>query len=106
MNRLPIGGFPPIQSQFNRPLNPQRTSVMTLPRETNSTDLGGSIGTSTTSSKLSDTRILREVSWKLGEEFSYWFYSVTYKSVICKSSTTSGNRTRTIKSTEVLFKIW
>lgn len=57
--RLPVGGFRPVISTINS----QRTSIMTLPRETNNnSDLGGSPGTSTTSSKLSDTRILREVS--------------------------------------------
>lgn len=50
--RLPIGGFRTI---VNQPFHSQRTSVLTLPREINST------GTSTTSSKLSDSRILREV---------------------------------------------
>ncbi|CAF4345438.1 unnamed protein product, partial [Rotaria magnacalcarata] len=39
----------------------QRTSVLTLPRESNSGDLRCSTGTSTTSSKLSDARILREL---------------------------------------------
>lgn len=60
MNRLPVGGFRPAISAVNS----QRTSIMTLPREgnNNNSDLGGSTGTSTTSSKLSDTRILREVS--------------------------------------------
>ncbi len=62
MNRLPVGGFRPVIPQLNRPSSSQRTSIMTLPREMNNTDLGCSTGTSTTSSKLSDTRILREVS--------------------------------------------
>ncbi|CAF3621068.1 unnamed protein product, partial [Rotaria sp. Silwood2] len=59
---LPVGGFRPIISQINRPLSSQRTSIMTLSRETNGAELGCSTGTSTTSSKLSDARILREVS--------------------------------------------
>lgn len=53
--RLPVGGF---RSIVNQPFSSQRTSVITLPREINST------GTSTTSSKLSDSRILREVREK------------------------------------------
>ncbi len=38
---------------------------MTLPREANNSDMpiGGSTGTSTISSNLSDTRILREVNY-------------------------------------------
>lgn len=62
MNRLPVGGFRPVSSQLNRPLSSQRSSIMTLPREMSSIDRASSTGTSTTSSKLSDTRILREVS--------------------------------------------
>ncbi|CAF2802697.1 unnamed protein product [Rotaria sp. Silwood2] len=58
---LPVGGFRPIISQINRPLSSQRTSIMTLSRETNGAELGCSTGTSTTSSKLSDARILREL---------------------------------------------
>ncbi|CAF4860682.1 unnamed protein product, partial [Rotaria sp. Silwood1] len=58
---LPIGGFRPVLSQLNRSLSSQRTSIMTLPRETNSSERGCSTGTSTTSSKLSDARILREL---------------------------------------------
>ncbi|CAF3698323.1 unnamed protein product [Rotaria socialis] len=58
---LPVGGFRPVLSQLNRPSSSQRTSVLTLPRESNSADLRCSTGTSTTSSKLSDARILREL---------------------------------------------
>ncbi|CAF3783540.1 unnamed protein product [Rotaria sordida] len=58
---LPVGGFRPIASQLNRPLSSQRTSIITLPRETNGSEFGCSTGTSTISSKLSDARILREL---------------------------------------------
>lgn len=55
--RLPIGGFRPIRSS-----NSQRNSIVTVSREpTHSEKLPGSTGTSTISSNLSDSRILREV---------------------------------------------
>jgi len=61
--RLPAGGFRPIIPSINRSSNSQRTSIMTLSREANNSDIPHcSNGTSTISSNLSDTRILREVS--------------------------------------------
>ncbi|CAF3997536.1 unnamed protein product [Adineta steineri] len=58
---LPVGGFRSILPQINRPSSSQRTSIMTLARESNGLELISSNGTSTTSSKLSDTQILREL---------------------------------------------
>jgi len=61
--RLPVGGFRPILPSINRPSNSQRTSIMTLTRGGNNSDLPFSSNrTSTISSNLSDSRILREVS--------------------------------------------
>jgi len=65
LTRLPVGGFRSVLPQLNRPSSSPRASIMTLPREMSSTDVGCSTGTSTISSKLSDTRILREVSEKI-----------------------------------------
>ncbi|CAF1040522.1 unnamed protein product [Adineta ricciae] len=58
---LPVGGFRSVVSQSNRPFSSQRTSITTLAREPNGLELGCNTGTSTTSSKLSDTQILQEL---------------------------------------------
>ncbi|UJR15181.1 hypothetical protein I4U23_002142 [Adineta vaga] len=58
---LPIGGFRTVAPQTNHTLNSQRISTTTLIRESNGLELGCSTGTSTTSSKLSDTLILQEL---------------------------------------------
>ncbi|CAF3149893.1 unnamed protein product [Rotaria sp. Silwood2] len=59
--RLPADGFRPIIPAINRTSNSQRTSIMTLSREANNSTIPCSTGTSTISSNLSDTRILREL---------------------------------------------
>ncbi|CAF0959915.1 unnamed protein product [Rotaria sordida] len=59
---LPVDGFHSIIPTINRSTNNyQRTSIMTLPREINNSTIPCSTGTSTISSNLSDTRILREL---------------------------------------------
>ena len=96
--RLPLGGFRSVVCQSNRSFTSQHTSIMTLPCETNNADQRCSTGTSTTSSKLSDARILREVTNYVslrGMKESYAMFLcdlVTHKSVICKSKTTFRNR--------------
>lgn len=89
---LPVGGFRSALPQITRPTSSQRTSILTLPRDSNSVDIRSSAAASIASSQLSDARILREVSFrkrKIKHLFVSFLYKVTYKFIICKSSTTS-----------------